>query len=213
MPDIPAQLDPGAAVFYGVTPETAHLWRQAKAEGRDWYYIDNSYFDVSRGTYYRITKNAIQRTGIRASDGKRFKALGVKLQPWRSKGDHIVVCLQSPAFMKTVAGIDHDAWWQRIQPGLRATGRQIRVRGWNANKAAQMASLQADLRDAWSLVTWSSAAAVEALIAGVQVMTAPECAAYEIGVRNRSRWAESLADNQWTIAEMRDGTAWKALNA
>jgi hypothetical protein len=34
-----------------------------EARGRDWYYIDNSYFDAVRERQFRVTKNAIQHTG------------------------------------------------------------------------------------------------------------------------------------------------------
>jgi hypothetical protein len=29
---------------------------------------------------------------------------------------------------------------------------------------------------------------------------------------DRERWAGVLADNQWSVPEIRNGTAWKALN-
>lgn len=213
MSPIPAHLAAGVAAFYGVVPETAHLWRQAQAEGRDWYYIDNSYFDRGRGTHYRITRNRVQHAGDGASDGARLKALGVEIRPPRVGGGHVVVCLQSPQFMRTIAGIEPDAWWRQIQPVLQASGLPVRLRGWNGDKRRQMATLRADLVGAALLVTWSSAAAIEALLAGVPVHCAPECAAHGVTMDDRPRWAAVLADNQWTTDEIADGTAWKALDA
>src|SRR5687767_11552190 len=35
----PTQLEPRAAVFYGVRPAVAHLWAQAKRERPDWYVL------------------------------------------------------------------------------------------------------------------------------------------------------------------------------
>jgi hypothetical protein len=83
----PRELADGAAVFYGVRPAVAHLWEQAKREARDWYYIDNSYFDAARERQFRVTKNAIQHTGRGASDGRRFRALGIAIGPMRVGGD------------------------------------------------------------------------------------------------------------------------------
>lgn len=209
-PGTPTWLEPGAAVFYGVTPETQHLWQQAKAEGRDWYYIDNSYFDAARGTHYRITRNAIQHQGITASDGKRFAELGISIKPWREGGEHVVMCLQSPVFMKTVAGIDQARWFDEIRDSV--INKQIRIRGWSGNKKQQMDTLPADLERAAMLVTWSSAAAITALLEGIPVLCGEQCAAFGIVFAERKAWANSLADHQWTLAEIRDGTAWKALS-
>lgn len=211
---VPERLKPGAAAFYGVTPATVHLWQQAKTEGRDWYYIDNSYFDVSRGTYFRVTRNRLQHDGTGASYGRRRQALGVTVRPWREgRGKHAVICVQSDGFMKTVAGVDPAFWLRSAIEEARTMDLPVRLRSWEGNKIAQRRTLEADLKDAAVLITHSSAAAVEALLAGIQVRCAPVCAAYGVARREREAWADVLADNQWTLAELQDGTAWRALSA
>ena len=57
--NIPDALEPGAAMFYGVRPAWAHLWAEAKADGRDWYYADNGYFPMDVA-YFRIARNRVQ---------------------------------------------------------------------------------------------------------------------------------------------------------
>lgn len=219
------RLSDGAAVFYGVTPETAHLWHQAKTEGRDWYYIDNSYFDCGRGVYFRVTKNALQYLGEpwNGSDGVRLQKLGVKIAQSSTCGKHIVVCVQSDSFMRTFAGMGAEEWLSSITPALRATGRDIRVRRWSADKPRQGASLTDDLRGAWALATYNSAAAIEAVIAGVPAYcTGPTAlgalASPQIGhpLASAQRVSERLAvlaDRQWTLDEMRAGVAWRGVNA
>lgn len=211
-PGVPQKLAPGAAAFYGVTPETRHLWRQAVREQRDWFYIDNSYFDTTRGTSYRITRNAVQFKGIAPSDGARRAALGLTVQPMRDDGDHVVVCLQSPTFMQTVAGVDPRSWFDQIRVEVAERGLMTRLRGWNGNKAVQAQTLAADLENAALLITWSSAAAVEALMAGVPVRVSEQSAAHGIAPEQRDAWLNTLADNQWTLREIGDGTAWRMLN-
>jgi hypothetical protein len=200
----PRELGPGAAVFYGVRPCVRHLWEQAKREGRDWYYIDNSYFDVARERQFRVTKNAIQHTGQGRSDGRRFDALGLEVKPMRDSGSIILVCAQSAEFMSVVAG--DPGWRERVTRNFeRHYGDRVLVR----EKGCQR-PLSEDLARARLLVTWSSAAAVMALLDGVRVMCAPECAATY--ANNRRRWASVLADNQWTIDELAAGRAWRGLN-
>lgn len=200
------RLGPGAAVFYGVREPWIHLWDQAKREGRDVYYMDNSYFDVARERQFRVTKNAIQHTGLGESDGKRFAALGVKVKPMRADGENVIVCPSSPEFMRIVA--KDPEWLDRVTAGMRERYGADRVIVRTKNDARP---LLADLESAKLLVTWGSAAAVTALLEGVPVACAPECCATHAG--DRENWAAVLADNQWTEAEMRAGAAWRALNA
>lgn len=202
---IPSRLEPGAAVFYGVRPSVAHLWAQAKAERRDWWYLDNSYFDVARERQFRVTKNAIQHRGTGESDGKRFAALGLTVKPMRD-GANLLVCAQSAEFMETVAG--DPGWLQRVLGDLQERYGDPRV---ILRTKHEKRPLSVDLARAGKVVTWSSAAAVTAILEGVRVMCAPECCATYAD--DRERWASVLADNQWTVAEIARGDAWKALNA
>lgn len=221
-------LRPGAAAFYGVVPETRPLWLQAKAEGRDWYYLDNAYFDTARGTHFRVTKNALQARGDEKPDWTRLAALKLDIQPWTRKGGHIVVVEQSNWFLSRVSNWEWGAtaWLAHVLHLLPAyTVRPVVVRRWNRDKGAAGASLRADLQDAWALVTHSSAAANEALLAGVPVFCTGPCSALWMGSSDlaqiesprrpdgRMAWAAALAGRQWTIEELRSGAAWRGANA
>lgn len=200
------ELEPGAAAFYGVRPGWRHLWEQAQREGRDWYYLDNSLFDVVREQQFRVAKNAIQPSGAGESDGRRFAALGIEVKPMRplGSGTHVVIAAQSPEFMSCVAG--DPGWLERVTLAMRARFGAAHV---IVRTKPEARPLIDDLKGARMLVTWSSAAAVTALLEGVRVGCAPQCCATHAD--DRERWAGVLADSQWTLDEMRDGTAWRAL--
>lgn len=202
---IPNRLRAGAAVFYGVRPGWAHLWEQAKAEGREIFFLDNSYFDVTRERSFRVTKNAIQHNGAGVSDGQRFAALSLRVKAMRSPAGQVVVaCAQSDEFMRVVAG-DAD-WLTRAVAAQRDAGHQVLVR-----HKGEKRPLAEDLRRARLVLTWSSAAAVGALLEGVPVECAPACCAYRVAAADRERWASVLADQQWTLNEMERGATWMAL--
>jgi hypothetical protein len=224
----PASLPPGVApAFYGVVPETVHLWEQAKREGRDWYYIDNAYFDPCRERYFRITKNRLQHSGeMDETDGKRWASLNLDLAPWREPGEHVVVCPASDQFMRLAAGyVGH--WPTDIVAQLKLnTKRPLRFRPWDANKGRAFKSLPADLDGAHCLVTYTSAAAITALRYGVPVLvTAEDCISRPMAQTNvekieqlhypeyRERWAMVVADNQWTVEEMAQGLPWAHMQA
>lgn len=224
---IPEKLLPGAAAFYGVVPETVHLWEQAKREGRDWYYIDNAYFDPCREKYFRVTKNRLQHSGaMEETDGKRWEALGLDLAPWKPVGEHIVICPASDQFMRLAAGYSGN-WREDILSQLkRYTKRPLRFRPWNANKGLAYKTLPADLDGAFALVTYTSASAVTALRYGVPALvTAEDCISRPMCQTDiskveelvypayRERWAMVVADNQWTVEEMRAGLPWNHMQA
>jgi hypothetical protein len=211
------ELMEGDAAFYGVRPAWMHLWQQAVATRRQWYWLDNAWFDKAREQHFRIGRNALQSWSHKASDGKRLAQLGVQVHPWRKDGAHIVVCGQSDEFMRTAAGWPQGAaGWSRKVTRLLANNTD---RPLVARIKLESKPLAEDLRDAWLLVTHSSAAAIEALIAGVPVIvTDPNCAAsgfstafadVEAPARpdGREEWAARLADSQWTLDELRSG-AW-----
>lgn len=221
-----AQLLPGAAAFYGVRPSQAPLLAQAKAEGRDWYYIDNAYFDATREKYFRITRNRLQHPGTGRSTGARFTALKIERAPWRKAGAHVLVCPQSDEFARLFFEDGADWTGKTVGALHRMTGRAIRVRPWQANKVEWYRSLPEDLQDCWALVTYSSASAITAMLAGVPAFVlGADCisrpvantALFEIDTPQYADpllpWLAVVADNQFSTAEIMTGVAWRHLQA
>lgn len=214
-------LFPGPVALFG-SPSRWPLLRQAQAEGRDWIYMDHAYF--SRGKYYRITKNAYQHDGRGVSTGARFRGFPrLQIKPWRTTGSHILICPNSAVYF-ALHGLDVDQWLCDVTAVLRQhTDREIRIR-WKTQRADRPIGL--DLAEAWAVVGFSSAAAIDALVAGVPVFTlAPFAATVRMGLsdltaieqpfypEDRELFVSVLADHQWTIPEMLKGVAWRGLEA
>lgn len=193
--------DAPGAVFYGVTAANHAEWLRVVRSGMDWWYIDNSYFDVVRGQQFRITKRRLQHTGLGTSDGKRFAALGLTIAPWVHRPDGYTLYVeQSPSFMKTFGG----GW-------LPPVG--CKLRPWNRNKKEAGTSLADDLAGALVTYTHSSAAAVESLLAGVRACVSPLSACWHATGHGQTREGlmNVLADNQFTLAEIKSGYAWSVV--
>lgn len=218
------RLHPGPAFFYGVDASNVHLWREAKARG-DFWYCDNSFFDPTRQQYFRVSHNRLQHSGLGVSDGKRFAELGIDIKPWRESGNRVVMCPQSDDFMRLVVGPQKRDWFVDAVAAIQAMKPRIpiHVREWSRDKTALAATLGDDLKDARALVTWSSAAAVTAVLEGVPVVViSNDCAAkpmsgsiyrlFDMPRPARENWAGVLADNQWSMDELRSGLAWQMLN-
>lgn len=208
---------PGTGVFYGILRGLGPLLKDYQAASQPWVYLDNGYFGRGHyAGYYRATLNAYQHSGIGVPDYVRLSDFSLEFRPW-SRGRHIVICPPGPEYTEH-HGLGN--WLDRVQLQLEAaTDRPIRIRG-----KAQEAPLYKDLADAHALVTHASNAAVEAVLAGVPVFCTGACAASAMGKDDlsqiedplypddRARWAAVLANNQWTLEEMRRGEAWRALS-
>lgn len=213
-------LQPGPLALFG-SPARQRLLAKARADGRDWYYGDHGY--GRRFVYYRVTRNALQYTGPGSTDRRRWDELRMELYPTWRKGTSgaIVICPNSAEYMSWF-GIDARQWvLDLVAQLLTLTDRPIIVR-WKARALAR--PLYLDLHDAYLLIAFSSAAAVEALAAGVPVCTlAPWASTARMGIASlaefgalrypditeRDEFLFALANNQWTIDEMVDGLAWK----
>lgn len=212
-------LHPGPVAMFG-SPPVWPLLRRAQAEGRDFYFADHAYF--GRGWFYRITRNAYQHDGLgKSSTPERFERAtrGATIAPWRKTGSHVLVCPQSDIYFG-LHGIDAAEWLETVTATLKQhTDREIRVR-WKRSRTP----IKPDLEDAWAVVVFSSAAALDALIHGIPIFTmAPFAASVRMGLTDLSQiespirpdgrrdFLQVLADNQWTLPEIMRGTAWRLM--
>jgi hypothetical protein len=211
-----ADLFPGPVALFG-SPSRWPVLRAAKQDGRTWFYGDHGYF--GRRRYYRITRNAYQHDGRSEATPDRFAAFNRPIQPWRTTGAHVLVCPNSDVYCR-LHGFAVASWLADVTRTLRAhTDRELRVR-WKHDETP----IAADLANAWAVVAYSSAAALDALIAGVPVFTlAPFAATVRMGLSDLSKiespvypddrepFLWSLAYQQWTIHEIYEGVAWRDL--
>lgn len=204
------------------------------AEGRTWVYRDRGYFRRAQMAtnglppgngegYWRWHIGATQLA--RVPDGPvdltRFRALGIKVRPWRKAGGHILVAAPS----KTLTAFHRvpEGWVERTVARLRQhTDRPIRVRPKPPPRGYNGPGLVEDLKGAHALVTFASNAAVEAAVLGIPVFVDPVSAAAPIGLTDLSRietpttpdrdpWLAALANSQFSADEMRNGAVWRML--
>lgn len=199
-----------------------HTWssviKPAMKSGSRWFYSDHLYFG-KRFNIFRITKNAMQHSGKGRSNGKRLKKFNLNFHNWK-KGKHIVVCPPDTIFSRLM-GFNAEEWVNTTKLILeKNTDRKIIWR----DRLNITKPLEHDLQDAHALITYTSNSAVEALLHGVPVFCNGRCAGQSMGQidfskietpkypNDRRRWAGVLADNQWTLEEIKNGLAWKKLN-
>lgn len=200
-----------------------------REQGRDFYYIDTGYFgNGKKKNYHRITKNDVQNFGpIIDRPGDRWSKCGIGLKKFRP-GSKILLAPPSQKLLN-LYDIKLDDWLSNtIEQIKQFSDREIVVRlkqGRSTRVNHDTIEMALD-QDIHCLVTFSSIAAVEALLYGKPAITlGPNAAAalcsnsiseienlYIPTLDEVDQWARHLAYCQFSEAEMRDGTAWRILN-
>lgn len=207
-------------VFFGVDQSNYREWHKARSGKTPWYYIDNSFFDHTRGTHFRVARGSLQiNASAYQSNCKRWDAIGVALKPRNPDAQAIVLCEQSQHFMTNIVQYPGDWLADEIASCEEYFAhRPVIIRRWDRNKKASAATLPQDLVNAWQVRTHTSMAAVTGLIHGVQPATDREHAIARWVFHDdnfdedRRQLFGVLADAQWTIEELQEGKAWAFLN-
>ena len=214
-------------VVRGVTKRK--VMEACRARGRDFYYIDTGYFgNPAKGKlYHRITRNDVQYFGpIMDRPDDRLAHTGIGFRKFRP-GTNILLAPPSQKLLM-MYDIDLETWLNTtIEEIKRHTDRPIVIRK-KQSRAVRMTEDTMEMalaQDVHCLVTFSSIAAGEALLLGKPAITLGPNAAAPLCSQSLSEiecpkiptidevraWAANLAYNQFTEAEMRDGTAWGIL--
>lgn len=209
----------GVSVVWGVLRGSDKVIERSRRDGRPFYYIDHAYFGRGHGNNYRISRDSYEAGPIRDCPPDRLMSLNIDLRPWRSGGGAILVCPPTQYFCDA-HGCPN--WLQDTVTALRrATDRPIEVRKKPA-AGEPVEPLHSAFSRAWAVVAHSSNVAVEAVVAGVPVFVAPSSAAAPMGEVDLSRielprrpereaWLAHLAYSQFSLAEIRSGSAWRTL--
>ena len=215
-------------VVRGVTKRK--VMEACRARGRDFYYIDTGYFgNTAKGKlYHRITRNDVQYFGpVVDQPSDRLALTGIGFRKFRP-GTNILLAPPSQKLLM-MYDIDLETWLNTtIEEIKNHTDRPIVIRK-KQSRTVRMTEDTMEMalaQDVHCLVTFSSIAAGEALLLGKPAITlgpnaaAPLCSQSISEIENPKiptldevkAWAANLAYNQFTEAEMRNGTAWRILN-
>lgn len=226
---------PGGRLILGAPPEDGNpfitygqIWlaetiiRKALPTGRRFWQIDNGFYKPGRGSingYYRFMYCRPHPIFLEDAKLRKSRNIAPPFKPWRKQGRHILLAEPGPDLGKAF-GMSFRGWYEAIHAELLSrTDRPIVLRERTSETA-----LDRDLQNAWALVTHSSNVAVDAVIAGIPVFVMPTSMAAPVGnpidgdlenprMPDRTDWWNSLMCQQFTIPEMRSGTAYHYLRA
>lgn len=201
---------PGPSIVYGIIRGCGEIINLCEVKHYDYWHIDNGY--MNRHSYYRVSENGLQAPLGRSADSKRFESLGIRTRPWNN-GSYILLCPPTPFIQAHYRLYD---WRHQVERELSGwTDRDIRVR-------TKADTEPIDWNNVYCVVTFNSNVGLEALINGVPaIATGPTpwasfCAMNlkhieSLNRPDREPLLNYLANNQFTLDEMRSGYAWECV--
>jgi hypothetical protein len=155
-----------------------------------------------------------------SGDRSRLERLNVDFKPWRTDGNHILVCPSRG--MGSMLMRQPSNWLDFTVNELRQSGREVRVRKHPGNwkQDPPKVPLEEDLAGAWACVIWNSSAGVHALIHGIPVVcAAPRWICKDIAsgsidalvTPDRMEAFIRLAWAQWSLDEIKTGEPFNRL--
>jgi hypothetical protein len=196
------------AAMWGILRGAGERIKECELYGIPYFYIDHGYF--GRGHYdgyYRVVFCDRHLQGPpQPSDGKRWDALGLEIEPW-TEGGRRIVYLPISRHVASYLGIDADEFDREQIDAWSSGAAELVVKDKDDGDLA-------DVLPYCSLVVgFQSNALLEAARAGYRVREIGFSPASWVNMGSRHRVFPWLADNQWTLAEMRSGKCWADLMA
>ena len=234
------------------SPSTPHLVLRKNVfeKSKNTIIVDSNLFNYNLGKdhhlqYLRYSMNGVfPTTGNyfdRVPDMNRWKQISndlqLKIKPWRSSGEHILIPTQRNGGW-SMQGLSVTDWLDKTIGEIRQySDRPIVVRGHPGDKEkhrylkrdarytlSRNPNIQDDLINAWATVTYNSSPGVASAIEGIPVfVTDPNPAAsqaHDVANTNlatlenpatfeRDYWLAKLSMSHWKFSELKDGTAWQ----
>lgn len=184
-------------------------------------------------TYFRIVKGKLHTTRGSVGNGQRLnelthKGIDAEFKGWYTgECKHILLCPSSETVTYHINGITQEQWINQVTTEIRKyTQREIIIRNKPRpdNKWWQT-DIKDDLKDCHCLVTNMSLSAVDAVLNKVPVICHTDNIVSPIASHNLKfiekplkpgrktveEWLKFVVENQFTIEEIANGTAYKTL--
>ena len=212
------------------------VWEYYRSSGRPVIVLEVG--GLRRGHTWRIGLNGVNGSatfGAKGMDSTRATSLGLKLEPWRYRGDHIIVATQHYNSQQWAGKPPVQQWVKEVIDQIRQySTRPIIVRSHprasislsvpgvivqppqHIPETYDCYDFSTALDQAWAVVNWNSNPGIESTIKGVPAfvgstsLAAPvaniDLACIESPQRpDRQQWFNDLAYTEWTVEEITAG--------
>ena len=220
-----------SVLWHGKMQRNKAVWDHYRAQNKPVIVIEVG--GLIRNTTWKLGINGINRDADFALKNympdDRLKKFGIVLQPWRSKGDYILICGQHTASQQWSDMPDIDTYYKQTVDQIRKhTDLPIVIRShprcketvqfegvtWNMPKQLENTyddfDLPSMLENAKFTISHSSNAGIHSAIAGVPTVVSEHSLAYDVGSKigtwqskpYRHIWLKRLCYTEWFADEI-----------
>jgi hypothetical protein len=183
-------------------------------------------------TYFRIVKEALHTNVHNYNDPSRLRYLQEndivgEFPGWNEKGDHILICPSSETVTRSLTKMSVKNWTKKVIDDLKeVTDRPVKVRMKPRPKNKFWGTdIDDDLENCHACITSLSLSAIDSVMKGVPIITYNAHAGSSLSAKSLQHieklnkpsdkivndWLASLANNQFTLDEIGNGTAYEVL--
>ena len=218
------------------------IWDRFRNQNKDVLVIEVG--GIKRNTTWKVGINGINRLanfGTKGNDDSRVNQLGIQLRPWRTQGDHILICLQHDKSeqWKNMPTLEHYVL-DTVQKIRYHSNRKIIIRShprcplpaqlrldnvfYEIPKQIQKTYDDFDLNfhNAWAVVSWSSNPGIHAVMNGIPAFVGEQSLAYDVAnhdfstiempnMPDRTQWLNDYANTEWSTEEISQGIPFSRL--
>ena len=225
--------------FWGLGADLPKQINEVIKRNEEWWYVDVGYItaDIKRyptpeildyeNTYFRICRGGIHSSSMKEvsswpSISRTFYNKNTCFTGWNNNPDgHILIAPSSEIVTRFINNRTQAEWVNKVTERLKkVTDKEIRFRNkprpsnkwWNTD-------IKDDLKEAYCLVTNMSLSAIDAIMMGIPIIcdkkhVARPISSTSINDLNKpdvNGWLQQLGDNQFTLKEIKNGTAYDYL--
>jgi hypothetical protein len=223
-----------SVVWAGRMRANFEIWQHFRSQGRPVIVLEVGMLD--RGHTWKM---AVNGTGSYAYHGHgldldRPRKLGIQVQPWRQRGDHILVCAQRTDSLQWQAQPDISTWLTNLRDRVRMyTQRPLVLRSHPRQRVPEIAGyaqdqprsvlgtydsfdLERGLDQIWAVINHNSGPGVQAILSGVPAFVDASSLAAPVAnldlaniespaLPDRGTWLIQLCHTEWRPEEIATG--------
>lgn len=191
-----------SVLWNGRMAPNQQIWKDAKNKNKNIIVLEVG--GIKRGITWKVGLNGINRDayfGPKNNDNKRAKKLGLKLQPWRTEGNYILICGQHERSQQWVGMPNMTAWlgntintirdytdmdiYWRPHPRYPVHYVENDFKNVVRQSPSKLENTYDDydfnVRSAWATVAFSSNPGPHSVIAGIPAFVGTSSLAYDVG--------------------------------
>lgn len=213
------QTNKHVAIGYGILRGTGDIFKHNFSHNVDYYEVDRGYINPGHfDGYYRISKNGMQAKYVdKDLPSDRLDKLKFRREDWFNPTGHFLVCAPSDYILNYYD--DAFEWMNTQIKALELFSIKYKVR-----HKSDTNPLEYDLKGASGVLTFNSNVAIDALIKSIPSVVSKESILFNAlptlyldkpaaPTDNQiNKILRFISYNQFTLEEIRNGTAWRLLH-